>query len=127
MSLTTRTPRVAESPAASSRPLTATVFEILLSLVDGPLHGYAVMQQVEERTGGRIRLLPGTLYRAVHRMIQEGLIEEDAARPGNGDDDQRRIYYLLTEAGRESARAEAERLAATVSFARARNLIGREG
>ena len=87
----TRSAREADSPAEPSRPLTPAVFEVLLSLVDGPLHGYAVMQQVEERTGGRIRLLPGTLYRAVHRLIEEGLIEEDAGRPGGGDD-QRRIY-----------------------------------
>lgn len=127
MSLSTRMPQSEESTASSSRPLTPTVFEILLSLVDGPLHGYAVMQHVGERTGGRIRLLPGTLYRAVHRLIEEGLIEEEGDRPVGDGDDRRRIYYRLTEAGVAAARAEAERLAAAVSYARTRNLIGREG
>ena len=108
-------------------PLTPIVFEILLSLVDGACHGYAVMRQVEARTGGRVRLLPGTLYRAVHRLIEEGFIEEAEQPPDARSDDQRRIYYRLTGSGLRAAEAEAERLAATVNFARAKNLIVGEG
>ena len=108
-------------------PLTPIVFEILLCLVEDTRHGYAIMRQVEERTGGRIRLLPGTLYRAVHRLIEEGLIEEADQPPDAESDDQRRIYYRLTDSGLKAAEAEAERLAATLSFARAKNLIRGEG
>ncbi len=115
------------TPSEVSPPLTPIVFEILLSLVEDARHGYAIMRQVEERTGGRIRLLPGTLYRAVHRLIEEGLIEEADQPPDAESDDQRRIYYRLTDSGLEAAEAEAERLAATLSFARAKNLLRGEG
>src|SRR5437899_1716163 len=98
-------------------PLTAVVFEILLALADGERHGYDVMQDVEQRTGGRIVLHAGTLYRALSRLLEQGLIEELDERPDR-DGDERRRYYRLTTLGRAVARAEAARLASQVSAAR---------
>jgi DNA-binding PadR family transcriptional regulator len=97
-------------------PLTAVVFEILLSLADRDRHGYDVMQEVERRTGGQIVLHAGTLYRALSRVLDQGLIEElDEQDPA---DDERRRYYRLTPLGRAVARAEAARLASQVTAAR---------
>lgn len=104
-------------------PLTPGYFEILLTLAAGESHGYAIMQQVEERTGGRVKLLPGTMYRAFHRLGEMGLIVEADERPDPELDDQRRRYYRLTELGRAVAAAEAERLAASVRVAEATELI----
>jgi DNA-binding PadR family transcriptional regulator len=99
-------------------PLTAIVFEILLALAAGERHGYEIMQDVERRTDGRIVLHPGTLYRALGRLLEQGLIEELDARPAAGRDDERRRYYRLSSIGRTVARAEVERLAGQVSAAR---------
>lgn len=104
-------------------PLTPGFFEILLTLSAGEAHGYAIMQQVTERTSGRVRLLPGTMYRALNRLQEQGLIEETGDRPDPAMDDQRRRYYRLTALGRDVAAAEAERLAASVRFAVDQDLI----
>lgn len=104
-------------------PLTAGFFEILLTLAEGEAHGYAIMQRVEARTGGRVRLLPGTMYRGFQRLCEMGLIEETGDRPDPALDDQRRRYYRITEAGHRVARAEAERLEATVEASRAARLL----
>jgi DNA-binding PadR family transcriptional regulator len=106
-------------------PLTPVVFEILLALGAGEQHGYAIMQDVAERTGGRIELHAGTLYRALSRLLDGGFIEELDERPAGGNDDQRRRYYRLTTLGAAVARAEAERLEAQLSVARARRLLRR--
>lgn len=98
-------------------PLTPVVFEIALSLAAGERHGYEIMQDVERRTGGRIVLHPGTLYRALGRLLDHGLIEELDERPAAGADERRR-YYRLTTLGQAVARAEVERLAGQVSAAR---------
>ncbi|HEX4567242.1 MAG TPA: PadR family transcriptional regulator [Vicinamibacterales bacterium] len=98
-------------------PLTAVVFEILLALADGERHGYDVMQDVERRTGGQVVLHAGTLYRALSRLLDQGLIEELDERPDPGGDERRR-YYRLTPLGRAVARAEAARLASQVAAAR---------
>ncbi|HMC77033.1 MAG TPA: PadR family transcriptional regulator [Vicinamibacterales bacterium] len=98
-------------------PLTPVVFEIALSLAAGERHGYEIMQDVERRTGGRIVLHPGTLYRALGRLLDQGLIEELDERPAAGADERRR-YYRLTTLGQAVARAEVERLAGQVSAAR---------
>src|ERR1051326_7092303 len=90
-------------------PLTPVVFEILLTLAERERHGYEIMQDVERRTEGRSVLHAGTLYRALGRLLAEGLIEELDERPDS--DDQRRRYYRLTPIGRAAALAEAERLA----------------
>jgi DNA-binding PadR family transcriptional regulator len=106
-------------------PLTPVVFEILLALGSGEQHGYAIMQDVAERTGGRIELHAGTLYRALSRLLDGGFIEELDERPTALSDDQRRRYYRLTALGASVARAEAERLEAQLSVARARRLFRR--
>lgn len=100
------------------------VFHILLALADGPAHGYAVMQDVEEETGGAIRLGPGTLYGAIRRLRVDGLIEETREQAGA---EEGRRYYRLTAQGRSALRAEAARLARMVSAARARRLLPVEG
>jgi DNA-binding PadR family transcriptional regulator len=99
-------------------PLTPVVFEIALALAAGERHGYEIMQDVERRTDGRIVLHPGTLYRALGRLLDQGLIEELDERPVAGTDDERRRYYRLSALGRAVARAEVERLSSQVSAAR---------
>ena len=99
-------------------PLTPVVFEIALALAAGERHGYEIMQDVERRTDGKISLHPGTLYRALGRLLDQGLIEELDERPAAGEDDERRRYYKLTPLGQAVARAEVERLASQVSAAR---------
>jgi DNA-binding PadR family transcriptional regulator len=96
-------------------------FEILLSLASGQLHGYGIMQQVESRTGGAVRLGPGTLYGAIKRMTRAGWIE--TTEPDSGDDVRRRCYYRLTRAGRRAAAAAAQQMADTVHVAAQRGLI----
>lgn len=104
-------------------PLTPPVFHVLCALADRDRHGYAVMQEVEERTGGRVRLSAGTLYGVVKRLVEEGLIAEADRRPAPGEDSRRR-YYRLTELGRRVARAEAERLEGMLAVARSKDLLG---
>jgi DNA-binding PadR family transcriptional regulator len=99
-------------------PLTPVVFEIALALAAGERHGYEIMQDVERRTEGQIVLHPGTLYRALGRLLDQGLIEELDERPAAGHDDERRRYYKLTTLGQAVARAEVERLASQVTAAR---------
>ena len=112
--------RRADPDVRTLLPLTPVVFEILLALAGGEQHGYAIMQDVAERTGGRIELHAGSLYRALSRLLDGGFIEELDERPDH--DDQRRRYYRLTSLGAAAARAEAERLDAQLSVARARRL-----
>jgi len=107
-------------------PLTAVAFEILLTVSDGDCHGYQIMQAVDTRTDGAIVLHPGTLYRALARLLDESLIEELTSprqRPAADDDDERRRYYRLTKFGREVLAAEAARLSRQVDEARARRLV----
>ena len=106
-------------------PLTPLAFEIMLALTDGERHGYAIMRAVEERTSTSA-LHPGTLYRAIGRLVDAGMLEELEERPDpDTDDDRRRAYYRLTRFGRRVATAEAERLAGQVMEARARKLLKR--
>ena len=105
-------------------PLTPVAFEILLALADGEQHGYSIMREVERRSAGAVTLHPGTLYRALARLLESGLIAELEERPDPQNDDERRRYYQLTERGIAVARAEAERLASQVAAARARKLLG---
>src|SRR5690242_17696941 len=106
-------------------PLTPAVFHILLSLADDEKHGYAIMQEVAERTGGGLTMGPGTLYGTLNRMLGAGLVEESGERPDPAMDDQRRRYYRLTRQGRRAATQEAERLEALVRTARAKSLLRR--
>jgi DNA-binding PadR family transcriptional regulator len=99
-------------------PLQAAAFHILVSLAGRDRHGYAIMQDVAERTAGAFRLHPGTLYTTIRRLLEQGLVEELAERPARGRDDERRRYYRLTKLGRRVARAEATRLERLVGMAR---------
>jgi DNA-binding PadR family transcriptional regulator len=98
-------------------PLNATLFQILVSLSEGPRHGYAVMQDITARTEGEVVVLPGTLYSSLKRMLLEGLLEECAAPKDVSKDDARRRYYRVTPFGREVAKAETERMARLIGFA----------
>ena len=106
-------------------PLSAVSFEILMTLAEGDCHGYHIMQDVEERTGGAVTLHPGTLYRALARLLEQELIEELDERRDRSDDERRR-YYRLTKRGRTVAEAEAARLEQQVRHARARRLLRRQ-
>jgi len=99
-------------------PLTPAMFHILLALADKERHGYEIMREVDERSEGKVRLGPGTLYGSIKRMLSDGLIEEMDERPDPELDDERRRYYRITPFGVEVARAEARRLAALVRLAR---------
>ncbi|MEQ8329250.1 MAG: PadR family transcriptional regulator [Longimicrobiales bacterium] len=103
-------------------PLTPVVFEILLALSDGERHGYALMQAVEERTGGAVRLHAGTLYRALARLVEAGCLDE-VDPPAAEEADERRRYYALTSLGRRIGAAEARRLESQVGAARAQGLL----
>lgn len=104
-------------------PVNPPVFHILLALAEGESHGYAIMQEVAERSGGAIKLGPGTLYYSIKRMVANGLIEESDERPTPDADDERRRYYRVTEFGRAVAEAESERLADLVELARAKQYL----
>ena len=107
-------------------PLLPAIFHILLALADEDRHGYAIIQDVAARTDGSIRLSPGTLYRSIQRMLEDGLIVETDERPSPEDDDERRRYYRLTPLGTAAAKAEAARLMDLVRMARARGLAPRK-
>lgn len=108
-------------------PLNHAEFHILLALADRERHGYGIMQEVESRSDGTVRLGPGTLYGAIKRMLAAGLVEESEKRPvAKDDDERRRCYYRLTSLGRETAADEAGRLAALVRVAEAKRLVGRQ-
>jgi DNA-binding PadR family transcriptional regulator len=104
-------------------PLSPVAFEILLALADGPRHGYGILQEIEWRSRGAICVNAGTLYRALARLLENGLIDEVEQSPAAGNDDERRRYYRLTNRGMTVARAEASRLEGQVSAARARRLL----
>jgi DNA-binding PadR family transcriptional regulator len=104
-------------------PLPAAVFHILIALADRDRHGYSIMQDVSSRTGGKVRLSAGTLYSSIHRMLEQGLIEELTESPDPSSTDERRRYYRLTRLGRRVAAAEVERLNALVQQARAAGLV----
>ena len=101
-------------------PLKAQWFHILVSLAGGEQHGYGVMQEVLNRTMGKVRLWPATLYGSIKRMIEAGLIEESDERPAPELDDARRKYYRLTELGKKVLDAECERLQELVQTIRAK-------
>jgi DNA-binding PadR family transcriptional regulator len=101
-------------------PLSEPLFHILLSLVDGPRHGYGIIQEVESRTGGHVRLGAGTLYSAIKRIRALKWVEE--VRTPSGQDHRRR-YYGLTSVGRRVVRSEARRLEALVKHARTKRVL----
>src|SRR3954471_1729904 len=107
----------------SQAPVTAAMFNVLLSLADGEKHGYAILKEVEEQTAGEVQLSTGTLYGIIKRLLAEGLIVEVRRRPAVENDAARRRYYHLTETGREIAVAEARRMEKLVARARTKQLI----
>jgi len=107
-------------------PLPTAVFHILVALADRDRHGYSIMQDVASRTDGKVRLSAGTLYSAVRRMLEQGLIEELRESPDPESADERRRYYGLTRFGRDVALAEARRVNDMLSHARATGLIPRK-
>lgn len=99
------------------------VFHILLALMDGERHGYAIMHDVAQRTDGEINLLPGVLYRHLHRLLDDGLIEELDRRSIPEGTDERRRYYRVTDDGISAARAETARMAKLVEVAKGKDLL----
>ncbi len=113
-----------EREPESFLPLKPRVFLMLLSLVQGQSHGYALKEELLRRTGGRLNLGPGTLYRTIQSMLRDGLTEESDERPAPEADDERRRYYRVTPLGRRVVAAEAERLQELIQVARDERLIG---
>jgi len=106
---------VSQPDPSSHLPLNPRVFAILAAILEGPAHGYRVRQLVEGRSHGTIILDPGSLYRTISKLLDDGIIEEVHAPDGDVDDDPRRRYYAVTELGRSVAAAEASRLRALLS------------
>ena len=101
-------------------PLSIATLHILLSLAGEDRHGYGIMQEVLDRTDGKVRLWPATLYGTLKRLMDEDLIEESDVRPAPGEDDARRRYYRPTKLGRRVLHAECRRLEDLVSVIRAK-------
>jgi DNA-binding PadR family transcriptional regulator len=112
-------PRLSEQPES----LTPPAFHILLALVDQDRHGLGIVDEVEERTRGEVRLGPGTLYGTIKRLREVGFIEETTDAPDPSDDDPRRRYYTITSSGREVLAREARRLEVLVHTARAKAVL----
>jgi DNA-binding PadR family transcriptional regulator len=106
------------------RPFTLSrdTFHILVSLAGDDRHGYSILQEIAERTSGEVRLSPSTLYSAIKRLLEEGLIEELDERPDPQHDDERRRYYRLTRAGKRAAIEEARQLEKLLADARSTGL-----
>jgi DNA-binding PadR family transcriptional regulator len=110
----------------SQLPLAPATFHILLALVGGERHGYSIMKEIASRTEGAVRMGPGTLYGALKRLLEGGLVEESGERADRELGEDRRRYYRLTKFGLRVARMEARRLDAMVRSARQKKLIGME-
>lgn len=104
-------------------PLSQSVFHILLALSDGEKHGYGIMQEIEQRTEGHVKLGPGTLYGAIKRLLTQGLIEEAGDSADSDLDDERRRYYRLTDFGLRVTHAEAQRLEDLVKQAQMKRML----
>lgn len=104
-------------------PLTPAVLHVLLALSDHERHGLGIMDEVEERTMGSVRLGPGTLYGTIKRMVGSDLIAESEERPAPEEDDTRRRYYALTGLGRQVLSLEAQRLQHLVTVARDKEVL----
>jgi DNA-binding PadR family transcriptional regulator len=105
--------------------LAPAVFQILIALADQPLHGYAIMLDIAERSDGKVKFSPGTLYGSIKQMLEDGWLEEVPGRASA--DDERRRYYRLTREGREAARQEMARMSALLNHARLTSLRSNEG
>ncbi len=107
-------------------PLTPTVFHMLLALAEGPSHGYRIMQEVARLSEGQVELGPGTLYGAIDRMVESGLIQS-ASGPESAGRGKPRRYYRMTKLGQGALVAESERMAALVGYVRGKKLIPDQG
>ena len=108
---------------ASFLPLKQSTYCVLLALGDGERHGYAIMQAVSDMTAGRETILPGTLYAALARMVDEGLVEEREVRGEDASGGPKRRYYRRTRFGKAVARAESERLESLLRIARTQKIV----
>ena len=106
-----------------SKTLSPQAFQILLSLADKQMHGYAIIRDVKQRTDGMLQLTASTLYTAIRRMLNDGLIEESEKRPVPELDDERRNYYSITRRGKQVLQREAEWLATVADMARDKGVI----
>ena len=104
-------------------PLKHSSYRVLLALATGEMHGYAIMQSLAAMTGGREKILPGTLYAALARMVEDGLVEERDAPADDASGGPKRRYYRRTDLGRAVAKAESERLRALLEIAAAQDLL----
>ena len=109
-----------ENDVESQLPLQSATFYILMALGDEERHGYAIIQEVAARTGGKVKLSAGTLYRSIQRMQEQGLIVESRHRPAPEQDDERRRYYQITKFGSSVVRAELRRLQQLLKLARSK-------
>jgi len=98
--------------------LSSIPYHILVAIGDGRAHGYAIMQEIAERTSGEVQILPGTLYSTIKKLVADRAIEECPPPAREKNVDERRRYYRLTPRGRQIASEETERLASLVRFAR---------
>ena len=117
---------MADAPSPGSLlPLPPATLHILMALAEEDRHGYAIIQDVERRTDGEVRLSAGTLYRSIQRMLEQGLLVETHERPAPEEDDERRRYYRITPFGAAVARAETRRLTELLRLARASGFVPR--
>ncbi len=111
----------------STKPLTPTVFYILLALSEQDRHGYDILKRSALDSEGQVRMAAGTLYNALQRLVDDGLVVEAGERPAPERDDERRRYYTLTERGRQALVAEVERMGRAVQRAEEQIARGRKG
>lgn len=104
-------------------PLSPMVLHVLLALVDGDKHGYAMIKEVRRRTSGEVELGASSLYGVLKRLSDDGLVEETDERPDPALDDERRRYYRLSRFGRNVVIAEMKRLESLIHQARAKRLV----
>ena len=108
---------------STTKPLTGTVFYVLLALADGQRYGLGIVQEINRRTAGDVQLGPGTLYNAIKKMLATGLIEGAHAPNDPGDEDPRRRYYRITTDGRAAFEAEARRLERLIGAVNAKRTV----
>jgi DNA-binding PadR family transcriptional regulator len=111
-------PRSQDPAPGTFLPLKPPVFHALIALGRGERHGYALLKEIEDRSGGVVTILPAALYRHLQRMLEAGLIDEAPRRATRADEDERRRYYRITPLGRRVAEAEVHRLERVLAHAR---------
>ena len=112
-------------PRRKLDPLPTAAFHILLALANGEKHGYAIMREVADDTGEKVRLGPGTLYGSIQTLLDAGYVEESGERADAAAGDERRRYYRLSGAGRAALKAETDRLVDLLRLARSKKVLKR--